>query len=40
MGKSELLIRKIDGICDSEIDSYYKIILIKKIINDWREDDD
>ena len=31
-----LLIRRIDEILDLEIESYYKTIIIKKLINDWR----
>ena len=32
-----ILIRKIDEVLDLEIDSYYKTIIIKKLINNWRE---
>lgn len=35
-----LLVRRIDEVLDLEIDSYYKTIIIKKLINNWREEDD
>ncbi len=37
--KAILIIRRIDEVCDLDIDSYYKTIIIKKLINNWREED-
>ncbi len=37
-GKEFLLINKIDDICEFEIPDYYKIILILKIIRNWRDE--
>lgn len=38
MGKEILLLGKIEEICNLNIKDYYKIILIKKLIDNWREE--
>jgi hypothetical protein len=39
MAKEHLVINKIEEVCDADIENYYRVIVIRQIIKDWRDGD-